>query len=207
MPRQSDLWAAVAFADDEHLAAHVAAGGGLGGAGVVEEGFGFFEDGGEVFAFEDFHAEVAARGEDFGKEFEDATAETSREEVVAVACGVWGHVAEDDVEISGDAFEVRGWVEGEGVVFEDADGGAEGMIDVLEVDAENEPVAADFLFDDLEPGTWGASEVENHVASAEESPFFVDFDELVGGAGEIAVGLGLLEVVVVEFSGLGHGEQ
>lgn len=74
------------------------------------------------------------------------------------------------------------------------------MSDGLEVDAEDEAGGADEFGGDLEPGAGCAAEVEDSVAGADESFGMLDLLEFVGGAREVALGLGLLEEVVVEGS-------
>jgi hypothetical protein len=79
------------------------------------------------------------------------------------------------------------------------------VIDGLEVDPDDVAARADELGGDLEPRAGGAPEVEDRVARADQPAFVVDLDEFVGGAGEIALGFGLLEVPVVEASACDGG--
>ena len=119
------------------------------------------------------------------------------------------HVGEQDVKSAGFGIKFGrraevGRVDVAEIARDGADIGAiELRIGGFEIDAHRAAGGADAIGGDLEPGSGGAPAVEHGSAGLEQLFLVVDFDELVGGAGEVAFALGQPEEVVVKFAG--HG--
>ncbi len=125
-----------------------------------------------------------------------------------IASGVGGHIRKDGVKEAGriaGALKERLRRGGCEIAMDCYDVWLiEVMFDGLEVDADDKAGGADAFGSDLHPTAGGSAAIENAIAGAEDSLLLIDFNELVGGAGEVAFFFGEMEVVVLDVS---HDEE